>query len=348
MASQAVAQTKIPLCPGLTIVGAISEPRGDYEAIITVESIDSHGVNLRYSAQVETPGAIRNVTVRRTVLPQDIRNARLVVSWFNSSAPRTLPGTTAFGPSASVLRSLKTKGEAEIGSIERSNSSLSADRGVHPNVFDHELVFKVRRVGAPVATSVIVNNNKVNLPAIRAEGENMGDRAEWLILDDADHPIGLAFRLTTLSGATTLSRVVKISYACTENRNATSTAAVNEIEKSLLETRRADVYQIYFDFNSDRIREESEPTLKQIADALSRHADWKLGIEGHTDNIGGASYNLTLSQRRAAAVKSALIQRYRIDATRLTSSGAGLSRPKDTNTTLEGRARNRRVELVRT
>lgn len=327
----------------------MSEPKGDYEAILTVESIDSRGINLRYSAQVETPGSIRNITARRTVLPQDIRNARLVVSWFSSSAPRTLSGTTAFGPSAAVLRALKTKGEAELGWIERGNSELTADRSKHPNIFDHELVFRVRRVGAgPVATSVIVNNNKVSLPAIRAEGENMGDRGEWLILDDPDHPLGLEFRLTPLSGKTIVSRVVKISYACTENRGAASTPAVNEIEKSLLETRRADVYQIYFDFNSDRIREESEPTLKQIADALSRHADWRLGIEGHTDNVGGASYNLTLSQRRAAAVRNALVQRYRIDPTRLTSSGAGLSRPKDTNTTLEGRARNRRVELVRT
>lgn len=66
----------------------------------------------------------------------------------------------------------------------------------------------------------------------------------------------------------------------------------------------------------------------------------------YTDNIGGHKYNLELSQRRSAAVKKALIERYQVDPSRLSTSGAGDSDPIDTNDTLEGRARNRRVELT--
>jgi len=73
---------------------------------------------------------------------------------------------------------------------------------------------------------------------------------------------------------------------------------------------------------------------------------WKLTITGHTDNIGGHKYNLDLSQRRSAAVKRALVERYHIDPNRLSISGDGDSDPIDTNDTLEGRARNRRVELT--
>ncbi|HEX4179012.1 MAG TPA: OmpA family protein, partial [Rhizomicrobium sp.] len=70
-------------------------------------------------------------------------------------------------------------------------------------------------------------------------------------------------------------------------------------------------------------------------------------VEGHTDNIGGDTYNLDLSKRRAAAVKNALVTRYHITADRLSTNGYGSSRPVETNDTLEGRARNRRVELTR-
>ena len=80
---------------------------------------------------------------------------------------------------------------------------------------------------------------------------------------------------------------------------------------------------------------------------LRKNPTWSLAVEGHTDSIGGAASNLELSKRRSAAVKQALTERYRIDRNRLQTNGYGYgeSRPKDTNDTFEGRARNRRVEL---
>ena len=124
-------------------------------------------------------------------------------------------------------------------------------------------------------------------------------------------------------------------------------AGAAALEKALAETGTVDVYSIYFSFNSDVLREESEPTLKDIAEILIRHPDWQLRVNGHTDGIGTDQFNLDLSRRRADAVKSALLGRYGVAAGRLETAGFGESQPKDTNETMEGRARNRRVELRR-
>jgi outer membrane protein OmpA-like peptidoglycan-associated protein len=122
-------------------------------------------------------------------------------------------------------------------------------------------------------------------------------------------------------------------------------AGAVSIEKELSEHGKVDVYSIYFSFNSNTIREESQPTLKEISEVLRRHPDWKLRVDGHTDNIGSAPYNLDLSKRRAGSVRETLVKQYGVQAGRLLTGGYGASRPKDTNDTLEGRARNRRVEL---
>ena len=83
-----------------------------------------------------------------------------------------------------------------------------------------------------------------------------------------------------------------------------------------------------------------------IADALKADGELALEIQGHTDNVGAAAANLTLSRERAAAVKAALVKAG-IDEGRLTTSGFGDTQPVADNSTDEGRARNRRVELVR-
>jgi len=109
---------------------------------------------------------------------------------------------------------------------------------------------------------------------------------------------------------------------------------------------RAQVYGIYFGYNSATVTPVSEPTLGQVAAVLKQHGDWAVTIEGHTDSIGGAKYNQELSGRRAAAVKQWLVE-HGIGAARLSTAGIGLGHPLAPNNTLEGRARNRRVELVR-
>jgi outer membrane protein OmpA-like peptidoglycan-associated protein len=110
---------------------------------------------------------------------------------------------------------------------------------------------------------------------------------------------------------------------------------------------RVATHGILFDIGSDRIRGESKPTLDMIGQMLKGHADLKLTIEGHTDNVGSASSNQTLSDKRAAAVRQFLIATYHVDAGRLASKGFGSAKPAASNDTPEGRQQNRRVELVK-
>jgi outer membrane protein OmpA-like peptidoglycan-associated protein len=123
-------------------------------------------------------------------------------------------------------------------------------------------------------------------------------------------------------------------------------AAKDQLEKNLRETGRSVLYGNNFDFNSDKIRDESRPTLDKVVAILKSHSDWRISIEGHTDNIGGESFNQTLSEKRAAAVNNYLINAG-IDAARLSANGLGLSRPVAANDTEAGRAQNRRVELMK-
>jgi OmpA-OmpF porin, OOP family len=124
-------------------------------------------------------------------------------------------------------------------------------------------------------------------------------------------------------------------------------AGTKQIYDALLADGRVATQGIYFDTGSDVIRPESAPTLKEIGDMLTQHADLRLTIEGHTDNVGAAGANQALSDKRAAAVRAALVERYGIDGARLVSKGLGSSKPAAPNTTPEGRQQNRRVELVK-
>jgi OmpA-OmpF porin, OOP family len=125
------------------------------------------------------------------------------------------------------------------------------------------------------------------------------------------------------------------------------TVAANALDQNLVSTGKAVVYGIYFDFDKADIKAESKPQLDQIAQLMNDHADLKLAITGHTDNQGAADYNQKLSQRRAEAIVGALTGSYAIAASRLSAQGLGASSPIASNDTVEGQAKNRRVELVR-
>jgi OmpA-OmpF porin, OOP family len=104
---------------------------------------------------------------------------------------------------------------------------------------------------------------------------------------------------------------------------------------------------ILFDVNSDKIKPESSGALKDIANVLKENAGVKVKIVGHTDSDGDDKANMTLSEKRAAAVKNHLVKEYGIDETSLTTEGKGESELADKNPTPEGKANNRRVEFIK-
>lgn len=119
-----------------------------------------------------------------------------------------------------------------------------------------------------------------------------------------------------------------------------------EMADGLGEQGRVALYGIHFEFDSDVVRPESDPTLAEIDTLLSKNPDLSLYVVGHTDMTGSLAYNMDLSSRRASAVVKALANRFGIDRDRLTPAGIGPLAPVAENGTAEGRALNRRVELV--
>lgn len=107
------------------------------------------------------------------------------------------------------------------------------------------------------------------------------------------------------------------------------------------------IYGVYFDFNKASLKPGSKSALGQMAKLLASRPDLKVYVVGHTDNVGTIGYNLDLSRRRAKAVAQALETTYHIATARLAAYGVGPLAPVASNATDAGRARNRRVELVK-
>ncbi|MBI1342050.1 MAG: OmpA family protein [Terrimonas sp.] len=123
--------------------------------------------------------------------------------------------------------------------------------------------------------------------------------------------------------------------------------AKEDLRSRLLDEGRFSTTGIYFNTDKADIKPESFAIIKSVADYLKENPDVHIQIIGHTDAQGEDSYNLQLSERRAEAVKQALINQFQIEETRITSLGKGESEPVDDNETINGRANNRRVEFIK-
>jgi len=124
-------------------------------------------------------------------------------------------------------------------------------------------------------------------------------------------------------------------------------ADANSMASSIRESGKIALYGIYFDTGKSILKPESTPTLQEISKLLKADTNLKLYVVGHTDNTGSLEPNMKLSRDRAAAVVNALVTQYVVNATRLTACGDGPTAPVASNDNEEGRAKNRRVELVK-
>ena len=143
----------------------------------------------------------------------------------------------------------------------------------------------------------------------------------------------------------TLVMVLVLENKAREQKMVTVSAA--EMQSAIASTGRIALYGIFFDFDKADIKPESKPALDEIAKLLADSPDLRVLIVGHTDNVGKFDYNIKLSERRAKAVVEALKRDYGVDGGRLRPAGVGMMAPTATNDTDDGRAKNRRVELVK-
>jgi outer membrane protein OmpA-like peptidoglycan-associated protein len=323
---------RVPFVVGLTTVRAVSTPEGDYESLGVIDSIDKAGYRTVVSGEVPSDDGVNTVeiSVARRVKAEDQRSARKMRIYFHTGDADSYPGTVP-GFSAAVVNDLRTSGKAAFTYLEVNQ--------IFGFPTSRQLTGTLTRIDGAPLMSMLVNGRPAQLSVIHAQGRlsdgSDADEYEYDVLDDPGNPILLGW-----SGGGSSTRIIRIEYPEPAD-------APNSMERKLSAHEPVQVYGIYFAFARADIRPQSERVLKEIAGILQAHPDWKLRVDGHTDNVGGDASNLDLSKRRAAAVKAALVTRYHVDPARLSTGGYGASSPQDRNDTAEGRARNRRVELRR-
>ena len=346
IAPAAAADLDFPVTPGVKIVLAVhnagSPPgqqpgvhvaQGDYEAIVTLGTVDTRGIlQTAFIDANDESGARRQASIPRQVLTADLDHSRLQVLGFMSADEPILPGTTALGPSLLVMRELQENGSSAYSF--RNFSTRDAASGT------------LKRGAGTVKFPVLINGRRVELDAVVASGPmsagNSTRPVEQYIFNHPRHPISLRVAYGPRGGgfpfkADFAREVVRIDFPADQ-----SAAMAAELNKNC----RMEIPGIYFDFDKATIKPQSKPALEQLAAVVRKLGSQQMRVEGHTDNIGGDAYNDTLSARRAAAVKAALTQDYAVQGENIATQGFGANRPIESNDTLAGRARNRRVELV--
>ena len=332
----AQASAKVRLVPGLILDAVLAIQNKDIEGLTQLSSEDSNTLTFTYSGsgfhrqknEVIVDQAFR--TNPYSFCRSEISSSPVYVGRMYDQHPSVFVVGTYHQISMRAFQQLKETGSTQM--VIHSHAIMRDKR----LTFEGDEAVTLRRTDHGDAKyHVIVNDQPTDLPVITADGRPNSDSGllHFAALDDPVFPLVMVWEW---AGQSDSSKMVKITYP-----------VQNKIEKALKDEGRAEIYGIYFDFDSDQIRSESEPVLAEIADVLKKQPEWKLSVEGHTDNVGGDKHNLVLSQSRAASVINALVTRHQISADRLSPTGYGASKPKATNDTVEGRALNRRVELVR-
>jgi outer membrane protein OmpA-like peptidoglycan-associated protein len=144
------------------------------------------------------------------------------------------------------------------------------------------------------------------------------------------------------------NRAIAVLYIATPKKKDNKMVVVkaDKMKEKIEKEGKVALYGIYFDTDKTEVKPSSMPTIKQIAKLLKDNPKLKLLIVGHTDNEGTFIYNKKLSEGRAKSVVRLLVTKYGINADRLHPVGVSYAAPVASNATNEGRAKNRRVELV--
>lgn len=192
----------------------------------------------------------------------------------------------------------------------------------------------VNQPAAPTATLSIA-------PTTVTKGESA--KLSWTSQNATNCDIQPGVGAVQPQGSTSVTPAAPTTYTlnCTgAGGKASSTANVALSEKLCI------TLKVQFDTDKAVIKPKYHNDIKQVGDFLNKYPNATGVIEGHTDNQGGAEYNLKLSQKRADAVRAYIIDKFGIAGDRLTAKGYGLTKPVADNATAEGRAKNRRIDAT--
>lgn len=321
---------------GLIVVSATEDHGLDYEVLRSIVAADDTAVTF-----VLRRGAIPNVgaeptSITRIVEREDLAQANRLVAYFHPEDPQSFPGSTATQASTALFEAL-ARGEASpfVFGIASGPLGLLGSRKYYRG--------DLQRVEpTPVPMPVLLNGVRTLLPSLHVRGTiKVGDdigEAEFWWLNQADNAMALRWTFKESS-----VQVIRI-----DTPTPPPTVKADQLGADLAsDLCRAELHGIYFDTGSAVLLPQSEAEIVQVAALATAHPEWQLTIEGHTDSQGSDADNLVLSKNRAEAVLHAMTEVRGIAADRLTATGFGEARPVESNDTLEGRARNRRVELAR-
>ena len=353
--------SRIPLVPGLTVLSTLHSSDGDRENVVELLSVDAGGVRYAWHMlEIRRVGDTIMETFQRHVSGNDLAGAPRLDPVFATGEDQR-PGYTAVSISSAVYGQLRTRGTVpySITALESAGGIFDAVTSTSGSgAAQQRMRYKgtLTRVSPdPEPFPLLVNGRRVRVPALRLKGEFASglrrQQYDLRVLADSAHPLVLK------SVGRGEFQVVRIDFpvdadgaggsGTTGDGGGGGAGAAAALERELETACRIELPGVYFAFNSAIIDPASDRTLGAVAGMLARHRDWRMAVEGHTDSVGTDQANQVLSERRAEAVRARLAERHGLDTGQWGAVGYGRSRPREPNGTIEGRARNRRVELVR-
>ena len=334
----------VPLARSLTLVQTLREGDTDRESVVRLAEVSPAGVRYQWTyLEARARGDTAVGKHERFVRRADLDTAPRWHQVYQRGESLEHPGYTAFTISRAVFDQVSTGGSAPFSLLGFGESSVGALAALGFGGGRPALVRwrgTLTRVGSsPVPFPLLVDGKRVAVPALQLEGRFTARGESWAprlwVLAQRDHPL-----ILKLEDSRRVFQTVRADLG------AIAVGGAASIEETLTRSCRVEVPGIYFESASAVLNPASDETIDALARMLERHADWTVTIEGHTDSIGTIAANAALSERRANAVRTRLASRG-IAPARLRAVGHGQTKPRETNTTVEGRARNRRVELLR-
>jgi outer membrane protein OmpA-like peptidoglycan-associated protein len=322
-------------------VQTLATPRGDRESVHRITDVTGEGLWWTWElVEVSAGGDTVRQTLRYAELDADIASAIRLRAYHADTATARHPGYTMHALSRAVYRRLLAAGSDSFQVLTVEGSGGGMFGGGRPTPVRWQGRLSVVSA-SPVAFPLLLNGRRVEVPALHLRGRFAARGQRWApelwVLADSAYPLLLKW-IGAHGGAGNTLQTVRIDVP---------TGTLPDVERELATACRAELPGMYFGFNSAVLDAASDRSIAAVAALLAKHKDWTLTLEGHTDSIGSAAANRALSERRVAAVRSRLVSQHRVDAARLRTAGLGSGRPREPNATVEGRARNRRVELVR-
>jgi outer membrane protein OmpA-like peptidoglycan-associated protein len=377
---------RIPMGTGAAIVQTLSAVGADRESVHRVRLASDSGLHYEWVLEeVHDNGDTLRQEIRYLEAWADLADAKRLRMLYDVNAPEAHPGYTLRALSRATYRRLREGKPDSVQVMDGVDPPTAAQFRSLGIGGGRSTPVRWRGALAPatpgtVPFPVLLNGHRVQLPALHLRGDFTARQGRWQpqlwVLADSAYPlilkwighfmepgnvlqttrIDLPFQSAPADGAGSGGDVLlvgrqglgparEVEVGAPAGAGAAAAAAV--IERELAASCRVELPGIYFAFNSAHLAPASDRAIATLADILARHPDWTATLEGHTDSIGTAEANKALSERRVEAVRTRLVDRYQVNPTRLRVTGYGAARPREPNGTIEGRARNRRVELVR-